>query len=328
MNWLEITLAVDEEAAEAVSEVLSRYAPNGVAIEQRARDLSARSGRGDEAGFDWSPDGPLESTVVVRAYLPVDSEVEAKQRQIAEGLWHLRQIVPMPEPTLREVQPGDWENAWKEHYHVLRVGPRFVIRPSWREHAPQPGDVVIELDPGMAFGTGLHPTTQMCLQAIERHMPAGARVIDLGTGSGILAIAAARLGAASALALDVDPVAVEAARENARRNRVEHVVRIEAGSLAAAQAQPAFDFALVNILAKTIVQLCEAGLAEIVRPGGVIVLAGLIESQESEVREALARAGLTVFDRIQDKDWVGLVCWRADDVTRSPEQPGRRGSGT
>jgi len=328
MNWLEITVAVDAEAAEAVSEVLSRYAPNAVAIEQRARDLSTDSGRGVEAGPDWSPDGPLEPTALVRAYLPVDSEVEAKRRQIAEGLWHLRQIVPMPEPAFREIEPGDWENAWKDHYHVLRVGPRFVIKPSWREHAPQPGDVVIELDPGMAFGTGLHPTTQMCLQAIERHMPASVRAIDLGTGSGILAIAAARLGAASTLALDVDPVAVEAARENARRNQVDHIVRVEAGSLAAAQAQPAFDFALVNILAKTIVQLCEAGLAEIVRPAGVIVLAGLIESQEGEVREALARAGLTVFDRVQAEDWIGLVCRRGEDITRSAERPGRRGSGT
>ena len=322
MNWLEISIAVDEEAAEAVAEILSRYAPNAVALEQRARDIQ------DAPGSGWSPDGPLEPTIVVRAYLPIDAEIDAKRRQAAEALWHLRQIVPMPEPAFREIAPSDWENAWKEHYHVLRVGPRIVIKPSWREHVAEPGDVVIELDPGMAFGTGLHPTTQMCLSAIEARLPPalarcvrgsravcgglppGAHVLDLGTGSGILAIAAAKLGASSVLALDVDPIAVESARDNVRRNRLaEGVVRVEAGSLDTVKDHNlTFDLALVNILAKTIVQLCDEGLAETINPGGQIVCAGLIESQEEEVREALGRAGLEVIERFQDKDWVGLAC--------------------
>lgn len=321
MDWLEIAVCVDAETAEAVAEAMSRYVPNGVAIEQLARDIAP--------GPDWSPDGPLEPDVCVRGYLPIDAEVEAKRQQIAEALWHLRQIVPMPEPAFREVQQVEWENAWKEHYHVLRVGSRFVIKPSWREYNPQPGDVVIELDPGMAFGTGLHPTTQMCLQVIEQHMPTGARVIDLGTGSGILAIAAAKLGAASALAVDIDPVAVEAARENAARNHVDGIVRIEAGSLDTARthAHP-FDFALVNILSKIIIQLCDAGLSEIISPAGVVAFAGLIDTQEDEVRKALARAGFKIIDRAQDKDWVGLVCrsgLKATDLLASPD---RRGNGT
>ena len=303
MNWLEITVMVDAETAEAVAETLSRYAPNAVAIEQLARDTR------DAPGLDWSPDGPLEPTVSVRAYLPVDAEIEAKRQQIAEALWHLRQIAPMPEPVFREVRPEDWENAWKEHYHALRVGRRFVIKPSWREHEPQPGDVIIELDPGMAFGTGLHPTTQMCLQAIETHMPHGARVLDLGTGSGILAIAAAKLGAESVLALDVDTVAIEAARENVARNQVESVVRVASGSLDHI-ASSAFDFAVVNILAKIIIELCQAGLVEKIGPGGTVVFAGLIGTQEREVRETLERVGLTIVDRFQDKDWVGLMCCR------------------
>jgi len=315
MNWLEITMIVDAEAAEAVAEVLSRYAPNAVAIEQLARDPSSfdlrsgGSGRGIEPGPEWSVDGPLEPTVSVRAYLPVDAEIEAKRQQIAEALWHLRQIAPMPEPVFREVRPEDWENAWKEHYHVLRVGRRFVIKPSWREHEPRPGDVIIELDPGMAFGTGLHPTTQMCLQAIETHMPHGARVLDLGTGSGILAIAAAKLGAGSVLALDVDSAAVESARENVARNQVESVVRVESGSLDDI-ASGTFDFAVVNILAKIIIELCEDGLVEKINPGGVIIFAGLIDTQEGEVRETLNRVGLTIIDRFQDKDWLGLACRR------------------
>lgn len=320
MDWLEISLVVDAEAAEAVAEVMSRYVPNGVAIEQRARDIGS--------GPDWSPDGPLEPTAIVRGYLPLDAGVESKRQQIAQALWHLQRIYPMPDPAFREVRQAEWENAWKEHYHVLRIGRRFVIKPSWRDHTPQPGDIVIELDPGMAFGTGLHPTTQMCLQAIEAHMPAGARVIDLGTGSGILAIAAAKLGAASVLALDIDPVAVESARENVARNQVERVVRVESGSLDFVRAQPEpFHFALVNILAKIIVQLCEEGLEEMMRPGGRMVCAGLIDTQEEEVRDALERAGLVVIDRLQDKDWVGLVCRRESQITDPAQPSGQRESG-
>ena len=317
MDWLEIAVSVDAEMAEAVAEALSRYVSNGVAIEQLARDIAP--------GPDWSPDGPLEPGVVVRGYLPLDAEAGTKRRQIEEALWHLRQIAPMREPAFRQVKQSDWESAWKEHYHVARVSGRFVIKPSWREYQPQPSDVVLELDPGMAFGTGLHPTTQMCLRAIEAHMPPGARALDLGAGSGILAIAAAKLGAASVLALDIDPLAVEVARENAARNGVAGLVRVEAGSLAdlpkpgagpsgdhpAEASTPAvFDFALVNILAKTIIQLCDEGLAQIISPAGVVAFAGLIDTQEDEVRGALARAGFAVIERAQDKDWVGLVCRR------------------
>jgi len=303
VDWLEITVVVDSEAAEAVAEALSRYAPNAVAIEQRARDVGP--------GADRSPGDALEPAVCVRAYLPIDAAIDTKRQQIAEALWHLRHIYPMPDPTFREVSPGDWENAWKEHYHVLRIGSRFVIKPSWRTHEARPRDIIIELDPGMAFGTGLHPTTQMCLEAIEAHMPASARVIDLGSGSGILAIAAAKLGASSVLALDIDPVAVETARENARRNHVDGIVCVEAGSLDVVRTRlRTFDFVLVNILAKIIIQLCDEGLAEIVNPGGLLMCAGLIDTQESEVREALERVGLHVIDRMQDKDWVGLVCQR------------------
>ncbi len=326
MNWLEITVTVDEEAAEAVVETLSRYAPNAVAVEQLARDSSPATPHAVEAGLDGSTRGLLDTTVSVRAYLPIDAEVAPKRQRVAEALWHLRQILPFPEPSCREIEPVEWESAWKEHYHVLRVGAHIVIKPSWRDHAPQPGDVVIELDPGMAFGTGLHPTTQMCLRAIETTMPRGARVLDLGAGSGILAIAAAKLGAGSVLALDVDRAAVESARENMARNRVEGVVRVEPGSLDAIAAR-SFDFAVVNILAKTIVQLCEAGLGEKINSGGVIVFAGLIDTQESEVRETLGRVGLTVIDRFQDKDWVGLACRRTTRVILEQASPGRPGSG-
>jgi len=312
MDWLEITVNCDPENAEAVADVLARYAPGGVAIQQNALDLTGR----DLTGAEWRPDGPLEPVASVRAYLAFEPGLDEKRRQVEEALWHLRQIASIPEPQFRTVVEEEWANAWKEHFHVTRIGKRLVVKPSWRD-APrtlQADDIVLELDPGMAFGTGLHPTTQMCLLALEKYVRGGERVLDLGTGSGILAIAAVKLGAAACLATDIDPVAVEAARANVSANHVSDRVQVEQGSLAQISTLRSplttggVDLALVNILAKIIVELCGQGLGKVVKPGGLAVFAGLIDTQEAEVREALERAGLAVIERMQGKDWVGLVC--------------------
>jgi ribosomal protein L11 methyltransferase len=281
-----------------VSEVLSRYAPNGVAIEQLARDIGL--------GADEGAAQDLEPIVAVRAYLAMDDDVARKRRQIEEAVWHLSRIAPIPEPTFRVVAESDWANAWKEHYHVAHLGERFVIKPSWREYAAQPHEIVLELDPGMAFGTGLHPTTQMCLAAIEKYARPDMHMLDLGTGSGILAIGAAKLGVKSIVAIDHDPVAVKAAIENVQLNHVEDAVRCRVGSLAEAAADT-YDLIVVNILARVIVALCEDGLGRVVRSGGLAIFAGLIDTQEYGVREALTSQGLNVIDRLQDKDWVGLI---------------------
>jgi ribosomal protein L11 methyltransferase len=308
MDWLEISVTCEPEHAEAVAEVLARYVPGGVAIQQNALDLT---------GDEWQPDGPLEPLALVRAYLPHEPGLEEMQRRVEQALWHLRQIAPIPAPQFCTVAEEQWASAWKEHFHVTRIGGRFVIKPSWRDYHPQKNDVVIELDPGMAFGTGLHPTTQMCLLALEQYLRAGDRVLDLGTGSGILAIAAAKLGAAACLALDVDPVAVEAAHANVRANGAGDTVRVEQGTLVHVSTS-GFDLALVNILAKVIVELCGEGLGAVVRPGGLAVFAGLIDTQEAGVRTALEQVGFEVVERSQEKDWVGLVCRKRLDPTANP----------
>ncbi len=301
-EWLEVCVMTEAETAEAVSEVLSRYAPNGVAIEQTARDID---------GADEGAAQQLEAIVAVRAYLPIDDEVAARRRQIEEALWHLGQIAPIPEPTFRTVAESDWANAWKEHYHVVHLGERFVIKPSWREYTAKPDEIMIELDPGMAFGTGLHPTTQMCLAAIEKYLQPRLVALDLGTGSGILAIGAAKLGAGSIVAIDNDPVAVKAAAENVKANGVDAIVQVGLGSLEQAAANNAtYDLIIVNILARVIIQLCEEGLGRVVRSGGRAIFAGLIDTQEYGVREALVSQGLRVIDRLQEKDWVCLIAQR------------------
>ncbi len=298
-EWLEVCVMTEPETAEAVSEVLSRYAPNGVAIEQLARDI---------IGADEGAPQQLEAIVAVRAYVPVDEDIAVKRRQVEEALWHLSQISPIPEPTFRVVKESDWAEAWKEHYHVVHLGERFVIKPSWREYDAKPDEIVIELDPGMAFGTGLHPTTQMCLAALGQYLRPKMSVLDLGTGSGILAIGAARLGAGSIVAIDNDPLAVKVAGDNVKANRVGDTIRVSGGSLAEAAANNAtYDLIVVNILARVIIQLCEDHLGRVIRSGGRAIFAGLIDTQEYGVREALTAQGLIVIDRLQEKDWVCLI---------------------
>ncbi len=295
----------EAETAEAVSEVMSRYAPNGVAIEQIARDI--------QLGADEGAAAQLEPIAAVRAYLPLEDDVATKRRQIEEALWHLAQIAQVPEPTFRIVAESDWANAWKEHYHVVHLGNRFVIKPTWREYAARPGEIVMELDPGMAFGTGLHPTTQMCLAAIEKYARPEMRTLDLGTGSGILAIGAALLGVKSIAGIDNDPLAVKVAATNATLNHVTEQITLEMGSLAEAKTaalreHPAgFELIIVNILARVIISMCEDGLSSVIRTGGLAIFAGLIDTQEGGVREALQAQGLEVIDRLQEKDWVCLI---------------------
>jgi ribosomal protein L11 methyltransferase len=209
------------------------------------------------------------------------------------------------------VRAGGRSHAWRSHFPVQRIGRSIVIRPSWRRHRPAPGDTVIVLDPGMAFGTGLHPSTRLCLRRLEAWADGGlvraARILDLGSGSGILSIAAARLGAAHVLALDTDPQAVEATTANARRNRVASRIRARQRSLPS--RAPGFDLILANLVASLLVELA-AGLAAELRLGGRLVAAGILNEREPEVRRALNAAGLHVLGRDEEEDWVAIEAER------------------
>jgi len=293
LSWLEASVQADGEAAEAVSEVFNRYGRGGAV-------LSA----------DFEDEFSDTAVVTVKTYLPLDEEGLKTKRCIEEALWHLSQIYPLPAPEFRELTEDDWASAWKKHYHLLWIGQRIVIKPPWQEYKPRPDEVVIELDPGMAFGTGLHPTTRMCLEALEEHLKPGAKVLDLGTGSGILAIAAAKLGAGSVLALDSDPLAVRAARANVQSNGVQDIVAVGLGSLDKATEE--FGLVLVNILARVIIELAAQGLVNRVRPTGLMIAAGIIEEQEAEVAAALREHGLQIFERRQEKDWVLVGGWRLE----------------
>jgi ribosomal protein L11 methyltransferase len=284
-RWLEVSVSVDAEAAEAVAEVLSRYASRGVAI-----DMGASSGL---------------QTVTVRAYLPADERLEETRLKVEEALWHLGQLWPIPTPTYATIADRDWTAGWKEKIPVLHLGERVVIKPSWRDYRAQPGEVVLEMDPGLAFGTGLHPTTQLCLSALERHLEAGMRVLDLGTGTGVLAIAAAKLADVRVLAVDNKADAVRVARRNARVNRVTDAIDFLCGSLT--EVTGAYDLLLVNILAPTIIAMVKTGLTQRLEEGGQLVASGILDEQRDEVVAALEAQGLQIVEAVQQEDWVALI---------------------
>lgn len=294
MDWIEITLHTPAHLTDTVANVLGDVGYQGVAIERA--DIPDTD-PWDEANI------PPAQRHIIRGYIPADEHAPATQQAIQAAFARL--ALPIEPPVFRSVEEEDWSQAWKAHYHALRLGERMVVRPAWEPAELRPGDIEIVLDPGMAFGTGTHPTTQLCLRAMEPLPFAGATVLDLGTGSGILAVAASKLGAKHIYAVDNDPVAVEAAAENVERNGTADAVELATGSLAEvlARSQPV-DIALVNILARVIIPMCDQGLGNVLRPGGKGLFGGLIVSQVDEVEAALRRTGLTPTARAQQGDWV------------------------
>jgi ribosomal protein L11 methyltransferase len=311
-SWLELSVTADNEAVEAVSEVLGRFAPGGTSVEPAFALLDD----GLRAVVD--PSGPA----VVRAYVAAGdgAALRAAIAGARTALGHLQafELRPIGDLEVRIVHETDWAEAWKAHFPVLRVGRRVVIRPTWRRHRRAPGDVVLALDPGRAFGTGLHPTTRLCLAGIERLADAGrlargaardgsARVLDVGCGSGILAIAAGRLGAGEVLGVDTDPIAVEASIVNARRNRLARRLRFRQGTLPSGVGP--FDVVLANLIASLLVSLARP-LRDELRPGGMLLASGIFMDRESEVVAALTEARLRVIDRSAEGDWVALTADR------------------
>lgn len=299
-NWIEISLSVDGEGAEAVADVLSRYVHQGVAIENRF------------PGDVWEGENLPQGDLLVRAYIPEDSHAEEKKRQIAEGIYYLSRIYPrIPEPQFRIVQEEDWAEAWKKNYHPVRVGRHLLIKPAWAEAEIKPQDILIELDPGMAFGTGTHPTTQLCLQACEWFVHEETTMIDLGTGSGILSIAAAKLGALKVLGRDIDEIAVRSAQENVVLNGVDRTVTIQHGSLEGlVTSARRWGFGMANITAPVITELAGQGLQHIIWPGSMFVFSGVIHDQVDQVASALDAIGLKLRGTREQGDWVLLITQR------------------
>jgi ribosomal protein L11 methyltransferase len=294
MKWVELSVEVHPEAVDAVAEVFHAHGTGGVSIDQP---------------IEVDREGELLPTFVgqpvVKAYLPMGSELATKEREIEEALWHLQafDLSPVGPLNRREMDEEDWANGWKEHFHPLRVG-RIVIKPTWREWESGPDELVVELDPGMAFGTGLHPTTQLMLSALQARVRPDMRILDLGTGSGILAIPAAMLGA-RVTGLDTSEVAVEVACENFVANGVTERASVARGSIDRVAGQR-FELVFANIIASVLVELAPQ-LAAVLEPAAELLGSGIIDERADEVRDAFVRAGLEITDEQSQGDWWLIV---------------------
>ncbi len=303
-SWLEVSLTVDGELAEAVADVLRRYLPDGVAIESTAITAGAADENGQAVG-----------SLRVRGYIPGDEFEQYTRQRIEEGLWYLSRIASFPKPEFKRIQEINWMEAWKEHYHPIPVGKRLLILPAWINPTSDER-IPIRIELGMAFGTGTHPTTQLCLALEEEFFtswttPASIKVIDIGCGSGILSIAALKLGAKEALGVDIDAEAIRASAENAKINAINYQLELGEGSVNEVRSgkfglQKA-QLVLANILAPVLVQLLNKGLGNLVESGGWLILSGILVDQTDGVESALQNHGFTVLRKTQMGDWIALA---------------------
>ncbi len=317
MNWLEVSLTVTGELAEAVADVLARFAPNGVTTEQAVKF--------NDEEDEGTPVGPI----TVRAYLPADEKLEETRQKLEESLYYLGMIQPLPEPVFTPLADQNWMEAWKARYQPIPIGKRLIIVPGWLE-SRDASRISIKIDPGMAFGTGTHPTTQLCLELIEEQICAErpqtaddgpSSVIDIGCGSGILSIAALKLGADFALGVDIDEASVKASRENSDANGIPagqfvislgSVTEVFAGRFKVSSRGGSREIlnaplVLANILAPVIIRLFDLGLAELVSPGGALILSGILAEQAEGVISSAEAHGLKLVEKRQLGDWVALL---------------------
>ncbi len=304
-RWIEVTARVAPPDVELVADALRTRAEGGVVIEPAIRVS-------DREHFGWEPlDGPS----LLRACFPEPFDI-SDRRALRRRLTGLPLSAPLPRLRYADVAPRDWAEEWKRFYHPIHAGERIVVRPSWETYEAAAGELVVELDPGEAFGTGQHETTRLCLRALEGCV-GGGDVIDVGAGSGILAIAAAKLGARSVSAIDSDPATVEIARRNVAMNDVAAAVRCAAGSLGATwpfdgSARRSADVVVANISSVAIVELMPE-LASALRAGGTLVASGFIARDAGMVRAAAGRAGLRERELLAENDWRCLVARRPDE---------------
>lgn len=312
-DLIEIAVEADDEAAEAISELFNRY--NGGGYEED--NVSGEAGGGgaiiEITGIDdFGKPIPGKYRIVVKTYLKPGPRGETIRQQLEEGLWRLSLLYPLPEPQIRTVKEEDWATAWKQFYKPLRIGQRIILKPTWEEYPVHPDDIVIHLDPGMAFGTGMHPTTRLCLVALEELVQPGDTVLDVGTGSGVLSLAAAKLGASSILGTDIDPLAIRVAQENAELNAVDsEILTLEQGSIPAGRGGY-FRILVANILAEIIVGLFDGTynnvpLAEPLQPDGYLILSGILAEKAEIVVIAATRHGFQLLETKEEGDWVALV---------------------
>jgi len=311
VKWSELSIHTKNEAVEAISNILHEAGASGVVIEDSAEFAKPREDQYGEIYALNEADFPKDG-VIVKAYLSESSFLNETVEEIKAAITNLTNFnIDIGENVVSivEVNEEDWATAWKQYYHPVKISERFTIVPTWEEYVPVSTDeLMIELDPGMAFGTGTHPTTVMCLQGLEKFVKEGDTVIDIGTGSGVLSIGAALLGAKSVHALDLDEVAVRSAQENVALNKVDDKVSVFHGNLLDTVKEPA-DVVVANILAEIIMSFTDDAFS-VVKPGGLYVTSGIIGAKRDDVKAALEASGFVIEEVLLMEDWVAIIARR------------------
>ena len=306
MKWAEVSITTSHEATEFIAEIFHDLGASGVVIEDPELVNSyIRSGQWDYTDI---PEAENTEVVTVKAYLPVDDELDEKMRRFEREVNALAGHDVDKGPgaiSCNEIQDEDWSENWKQYFHTEKVGDAIVIKPSWEDYEAAPDDVVIELDPGEAFGTGSHPTTAMCIRELETLVKAGMEVFDVGTGSGILSSAAAKLGAGKITAVDYDRTALKVARENIGQNHVEDVITLGQSDILK-QVDGKADLVIANIIADIIIRLFDELEAHL-NPGGALLASGIIADRIGDVTEAALAHGFTIEKVIETGGWAAMV---------------------
>ncbi|MCJ7841826.1 50S ribosomal protein L11 methyltransferase [Lederbergia sp. NSJ-179] len=312
MKWNEISIHTTNEAVEAICNILHEAGASGVVIEDPLELTKERENWFGEI-IELNPDDYPEEGVIIKAYLPINSfigETINSIKQEISDLTHYDIDIGKNHVSTTEVKEEDWEQAWKQYYHPAKISRRFTIVPTWEDYQKVSSDeLIIELDPGMAFGTGTHPTTVMSIQALEKIIKAGDTVVDVGTGSGVLSIAAALLNAKNVIALDLDEIAVESAEQNIALNQLQEKIEVRKGDLLNGLEIDNVDVIVANILADVIIRLTKDA-ASLVRKNGYFITSGIIQPKKQEVQTALIQGGFEITETLVMEDWVTFIARR------------------
>ncbi|MBM7584735.1 ribosomal protein L11 methyltransferase [Bacillus pakistanensis] len=313
MKWSEISIHTTNEAVEPISNILHEAGASGVVIEDPFDLVKEREDVYGEI-YQLNPEDYPEEGVIVKAYLPVNSFLGETVEEIKQAINNLILYnIDIGKNTVEisEVNEEEWATAWKKYYNPVKISEKFTIVPTWEQYEPVHSDeLIIELDPGMAFGTGTHPTTVMCIQALERTVKPFDSVIDVGTGSGVLSIASALLKAEPVQALDLDEVAVNSARLNVKLNKVQNAVTVRQNNLLDDINEQA-DIVVANILAEIILRFNDKAI-EVVKPGGYFITSGIIQQKKQQVKDALVNSGFLIEEIMVMEDWVAIIAKRPE----------------
>lgn len=315
MDWVEISVHTTTLGADMVSEALIAHGATGTMVEDRADIPDPTKPNGIWEIIDPNLINTLPEDVLVHAWFEPDASFAEKMQALSAHLEEIRNAVPdfdfgtLAIDTLN-VKDEDWSEVWKKFYKPFRAGKSLVVKPTWESYEKQEGDRIIEIDPGMAFGSGTHETTGMCLELLEEALQGGERVIDVGTGSGILAIGAAMLGAKEVLAIDIDPTAVRVAKENVEHNGLQDTITtLEGNLLDKVDAQ--CELCVANIIADVICMFA-APLNDHIVPSGLFICSGIIKEREQDVVNALTAADYTILKIARKGEWVAMLSRRHD----------------